>query len=85
VADELPHSEERFRALFGLAYALLKQDMPDAAARVFDSVEVEFGKAPLPDDIDTRWPDPWDLYYPLGSRPESATVSDAVAAARPHG
>ncbi|MGD0111875.1 MAG: CsgG/HfaB family protein, partial [Armatimonadota bacterium] len=83
VADELGHSEERLRALFGLAYALNKQGKPEAAARVFDSVAAEFGKAPLPADMDQRWPDPWQTYFPRELRKQEPTVADAVAAAGP--
>ncbi len=83
VADELGHSEERFRALFGLAYALNKQSKPEAAARVLDSIVAEFGKAPLPTDMDQRWPDPWQMYFPRELRKKEPTVADAVAAARP--
>jgi hypothetical protein len=82
VADELDHSEERFRALFGLAYALGKQQKTDAAERVYDAIEAEFGRAPLPADLDQRWPDPWRLYYRHDSRVAAPTVADAVAAAR---
>jgi tetratricopeptide (TPR) repeat protein len=82
VADELGHCEERFRALFGLAYAFDKQGKPEAAARVYDAIAVEFGKAPLPGDMDTRWPDPWQTYYPSDRRADAPTVADAVAAAR---
>jgi len=82
VADELGHSEERFRALFGLAYSLERQGKPEAAARVYDAIVVEFGKAPLPRDIDTRWPDPWQIYYPTDKRSDEPTVADAVAVAR---
>jgi tetratricopeptide (TPR) repeat protein len=83
VADELGHSEERFRALFGLAYALGKQERPAASARVYEAITVEFGKAPLPTDMDARWPDPWPTYFPHDQRPDEPTVADAVAAARP--
>ena len=83
VADELGHCEERFRALFGLAYSLARQGKPEAAARVYDAIVVEFGKAPLPLDMDVRWPDPWDIYYPPYVRSDEPTVDDAVAAARP--
>jgi len=83
VADELGHSEERFRALFGLAYALEGQGKPEAAARVYDAIVVEFGEAPLPVDMDTRWPDPWHVYYPPDTRGDGPTVADAVAVARP--
>jgi tetratricopeptide (TPR) repeat protein len=83
VSNGLAHSEERFRALFGLGYALLKQGMPDAADRVFESIEVEFGNAPLPRDLDHRWPDPWSEYYPPDRRTENSRVADAVAAVRP--
>ena len=83
VADELGHSEERFRALFGLAYALQGQGKPEAAARVYDAIVVEFGRAPLPGDMDTRWPDPWQSYYPPNTRGDEPRVADAVAAARP--
>jgi tetratricopeptide (TPR) repeat protein/TolB-like protein len=83
VADELGHSEERFRALFGLAYALGKQANPEASARVYEAVAVEFGKAPLPADMDARWPDPWPTYFPQEKRPDEPTVADAVAAAGP--
>jgi tetratricopeptide (TPR) repeat protein len=83
VADELGHSEERFRALFGLAYALNRQGRPQAAARVWDAIAVEFGKAPLPGDMDIRWPDPWQTYYPSDRRADAPTVADAVAVARP--
>ncbi|HUW08505.1 MAG TPA: hypothetical protein VM537_02205, partial [Anaerolineae bacterium] len=68
-------------ALFGLAYALDKQGKPDASARVYDAIVVEFGKAPLPVDMDTRWPDPWQTYYPPDTRGEEPRVADAVAAA----
>ncbi len=83
VADELGHSEERFRALFGLAYALNKQGKPDAAARVLDSIVAEFGKALLPADMDQRWPDPWQTYFPRELRKQEPTVADAVATAGP--
>jgi hypothetical protein len=43
---------------------------------------VEFGKAPLPADMDTRWPDPWREYYPPERRAPQPTVTEAVAAAR---
>jgi tetratricopeptide (TPR) repeat protein len=83
VADELGHSEERFRALFGLAYALGKQGKPEAAARVCDAIRVEFGKAPVPADVDSRWADPWQTYYPGDLRKQDPTVADVVAAIRP--
>jgi tetratricopeptide (TPR) repeat protein len=83
VADELGHTEERFRALFGLAHALEGQGKPEAAARVYDAIVVEFGKARLPQDMDTRWPDPWQVYYPPDTRADEPTVADAVAVARP--
>jgi tetratricopeptide (TPR) repeat protein len=82
VADELGHCEERFRALFGLAYSLARQGKPEAAGRVYDAIVVEFGKAPLPSDMDVRWPDPWEIYYPPDKRSDEPTVADAVAAAR---
>jgi tetratricopeptide (TPR) repeat protein len=82
VSNGLAHSEERFRALFGLAHALAKQQKPDAAALVCDSITVEFGNAPLPPDLDTRWPDPWERYYPSDERVPNARVADAVAAVR---
>ncbi|MDH4179265.1 MAG: hypothetical protein OEV33_02045, partial [Armatimonadota bacterium] len=83
VADELGHSEERFRALFGLAYALDRQGKSEAAVRVYDAIAVEFGEVPLPGDMDTRWPDPWQAYYPPDTRGDEPRVADAVAAARP--
>ena len=84
VADELGHSEERFRALFGLAYSLARQGKPEAAGRVYDAIVVEFGKAPLPEDMDTCWPDPWSTFYPADTRGDEPRVADAVAAARVH-
>jgi hypothetical protein len=49
---------------------------------VCDSITVEFGNAPLPPDLDTRWPDPWERYYPSDERVPNARVADAVAAVR---
>jgi tetratricopeptide (TPR) repeat protein len=82
VADELGHSEERCRALFGLAYTLARQGKPEAAERVYDALAMEFGKAPLPADMDTRWPDPWRAYYPPERRGPQPTVLGAVAAGK---
>jgi len=75
VASVTRYSEERIRAIFGLAYTLERQGRLGEAARLYQALKKQYGYAMMPPSLDQAWPDPWQLYWPQAERPQDSSAS----------